>query len=558
MKKILKKIFLFCAIDCIVLITAVQAQTAIPSELYKDLAFKMPVIKLPVFPKTKVNIAEFGAVGDGVFDNTKAIADAIESISKKGGGTVIIPEGIWLTGPVVFKNNINLHLDEGALLLFSADKSKYPIISTSFEGLDTRRCQSPVSGRNLKNVAITGNGVIDGNGDAWRAVKKDKLTDSQWKQLVKSGGILNDKGNTWYPSESFKKGSENVIDQNVPNVNDEAGWQAIKDFLRPVMISFVSCKNVLLDGVTFQNSPAWNIHPLMCENVILTNLTVRNPWYSQNGDGLDLESCKNAVIYKCNFDVGDDAICIKSGKNEDGRKRGIPCENVIVSECIVYHGHGGFTVGSEMSGGVRNFDVSKCLFIGTDVGLRFKSTRGRGGVVENIYIRDINMLNIPYDAILFDLYYGGKSASETEGDDNSEAQNKIPPVTEETPAFKNIYIKDIVCNGALRAMYFNGLPEMNLKNINVANSTFATTGGVDIRESDEVKLNNVILNVSSGPAVKLYNVRNVSLNKVSSTKNEENILKVDGKTSSNIVLQNTGFKKENIQSSVGEGIILLK
>src|SRR5690606_35184650 len=183
----------------------------------------------------------------------------------------------------------------------------------------------------------------------------------------------------------------------------------VKDFLRPVMVSLVGCNKVLLDGPTFQNSPAWNLHPLMCSNVILRNLTVRNPWYSQNGDGVDLESCKNVLIYNNTFDVGDDAICFKSGKNEDGRKRGMATENVIVKNNVVYHGHGGFVIGSEMSGGVKNVHVSNCTFLGTDVGLRFKSTRGRGGVVENIYISDIDMTNIPTESIRFNMFYGGNA-----------------------------------------------------------------------------------------------------------------------------------------------------
>jgi len=549
---------LIVAIGYILLNQIAYSQTQIPDELYKNLAFKMQVVKAPKFQKKQFNILQYGAIGDGVFDNTKAIADAIDSASKNGGGTVVVPEGLWSTGPIVFKSNINLYVEKGALLLFSNDKSKYPIVETSFEGLETRRCQSPISGRNLENIAITGQGVIDGNGDAWRAVKKEKLTENQWKKLVESGGIVDEAKKTWYPSESFIKGQKDIIDQNVPNVTDEAGWLAIKDFLRPVMLSFINCKNVQLDGVTFQNSPAWCLHPLMCENVILSNLTVRNPWYSQNGDGLDLESCKNAVVYKCNFDVGDDAICIKSGKNEDGRKRGKPCENVIVNECVVYHGHGGFVVGSEMSGGVRNFDVSNCLFIGTDVGLRFKSTRGRGGVVENIYIRDINMINIPHEAVLFDLFYGGKSASESAGIDNSELQSKIVPVTVETPSFRNIYIKNITCNGALRAMFFNGLPELNLSNINVENSVFTTTLGAELNESDGVKLNNVVINIKSGPTVKLYNTKNVSLTKITSNQSQNIILKVDGKNSNNILLQNTGFSKENVQNSAGDGVVIFK
>jgi polygalacturonase len=558
MRATTKILFLIYAIDCIFFLGEMNAQTKIPLDLYKKAAFKMNPIKAPKFPANKVNITQFGAVGDGIFDNSKTIAEAIDAMSKKGGGTVLIPKGIWHTGPIVLKNNINLHLEYGALLLFSTDKSKYPIVKTSFEGLDTRRCQSPISGYNLENIAITGQGVIDGNGDAWRFVKKEKMTDRQWKKLVESGGVVDEKGTTWYPSEGFMKGRLKSVDQNVPVIINEEEWEEIRDYLRPVLLSFVKCKNVLLDGVTFQNSPAWNIHPLMCENVILSGLTVRNPWYSQNGDGLDLESCKNAVIYKCSFDVGDDAICIKSGKNEDGRRRGIPCENVIVSECVVYHAHGGFVVGSEMSGGVRNFDVSNCLFIGSDVGLRFKSTRGRGGVVENIHIRDINMINIPQEAILFDLYYGGKSASESEGDDLSDAQNKLVLVSIETPSFKDIYISNITCNGAKRAMYFNGLPEMNLQNINVSNSTFTTTSGADLRESNGVKLSNLVINVKSGPTVHLHNVKNAVLEKVTSAKTNGAILKASGKNSSNIEIKNSGFTKENMNSTVGDGVLIFK
>lgn len=221
------------------------------------------------------------------------------------------------------------------------------------------------------NIAITGNGTIDGNGDAWSTVKNQSLQPDR-KALLQKGGVLNDKKDIWYPSEKSRLGNERS-DMNVPRgLTTDKEWDEVKDFLRPVLLSFISCKNVLLQGVTFQNSPSWNLHPLMCENVTIENLTVRNPWYSQNGDGLDIESCKNTIVTGCSFDVGDDGICIKSGKDEDGRKRGIPCENVIVDNCVVYHGHGGFVVGSEMSGGVKNISVSNCQFLGTDVGLRFK------------------------------------------------------------------------------------------------------------------------------------------------------------------------------------------
>ena len=244
-------------------------------------------------------------------------------------------------------------------------------------------------------------------------MKYDKLNPRQWKEKISSGGVLSDDGKTWYPSESYKFGATSGADQNVSTwARTVEDFERMHDFLRPVMVSIHHCENVLLEDVTFQNSPCWNIHPAMCTNLIVNNITVRCPDYAQNSDGIDIESCRNVSVTNSRFDVGDDGICIKSGKDQAGRDRGIPCENILVDNCIVFHGHGGFVVGSEMSGGVRNVKVSNCVFSGTDVGLRFKSTRGRGGVVENIHIEDITMNNILQEPLLFDLFYGGKSASE--------------------------------------------------------------------------------------------------------------------------------------------------
>ncbi|MCL1942075.1 MAG: glycoside hydrolase family 28 protein [Candidatus Azobacteroides sp.] len=510
-----------------------QSTTA---DLYKNLPFKMDEIKKPVFPAYLVKITDFGAVGDGITLNTKAFAEVINTVSQKGGGTIIIPSGVWYTGPIVLKSNVNLQTEEGALIVFSSDFNDYPLVSTVFEGVDTKRCQSPISATGATNVAITGKGVFNGSGDAWRPVKKEKLTAGQWRNLVASGGVLNSSKNTWFPSESSLKGNKNA-DMNVPNAQTDEEWAAVKDFLRPVMLNLTACKNVLLEGVIFENSPCWNLHPFACENIILENLTVRNPWYAQNGDGLDLESCKNALIIGCNFDVGDDAICLKSGKDENGRKRGIPCENVVVKGCTVFHGHGGFVVGSEMSGGVRNVDVSDCQFIGTDVGLRFKSRRGRGGIVENIYINRINMINIPAEPLLFDLYYGGKSALEAMEDDDEDQQKDdkvIPPVTEETPSFKNIYIKDIACRGAGRAMFFNGLPEMNIQNIHIENATISAKKGAELHESTGVTLKNVHIVPASGPVILLNNVKNLTADNLTYPPGIQNPISIKGEFSKNI------------------------
>ncbi len=512
--------------------------------LYDNLPFEMPQIDVPQFPDRTINILDFGGVPDGITLNTDAFEKAMVALSEKGGGTLIVPKGVWFTGPIVFRSNINLHLEKSALILFSPDFDLYPLVETSFEGLDTRRCQSPISGRNLENIAITGEGSINGSGEAWRPLKKGKVAENHWKKVVNSGGIVKD--NIWYPSESSLKGQE-MSGMNVPDKElTEEEWLEVKDFLRPVMVSFIECKNVFLNGVLFENSPAWNVHPLMCENVILDGVFIRNPGYSQNGDGLDLESCLNSIVVNSKFDVGDDGICIKSGKDEDGRNRGIPTENVIVDNCKVFQGHGGFVVGSEMSGGVKNILVSNCQFLGTDVGLRFKSNRDRGGVVENIHISDIYMFNIATESFLFDLYYGGKSASESlEDGDVTPSDEIIFPVNEKTPQFKDIFVKNIVARNVRRAMYFNGLPEMNIDNINVENAFVTSEYGAELAESTNINFKNVTVIPQKGPAFLFTNVNNFKGEKLASDVNNRNeAVAIKGSKTSNITLD--GFDKSSV------------
>ena len=381
----------------------------------------------------------------------------------------------------------------------------------------------------MVNVAITGEGSINGSGHVWRPLKREKVTEKHWKSVVKSGGVLKNP-NYWFPSESSLKGDA-IANMNVPEgLKTDAEWMEVRDFLRPVMVSLVECKNVLLQGVLFENSPSWNVHPLMCENVIVDGVFIRNPGYSQNGDGIDLESCKNSLIINSTFDVGDDAICIKSGKDEDGRRRAMPTENLIVDNCKVFQGHGGFVVGSEMSGGVKNVMVRNCQFLGTDVGLRFKSTRGRGGVVENIYIDGIYMFDIATDSFLFDLYYGGKSASEAmEDGDKTPVDVIVPPVDEKTPAFRNIYVKNIVSRHANRAMFFNGLPEMNITNINVENGFFTSKYGAELSESSGIRFKNITVIPEVGPAIKINNLKNFDLKEFNCPPDLQEVVKASGK-----------------------------
>lgn len=462
---------------------------------------KQPVISLPTFKQDTVSIETFGALSDGHQLNTKNINNAIDDIHSRGGGVVLVPAGVWLSGPIVLKSNVNLHLAANALLLFTKDFAQYPLVKTSWEGIPQMRNQSPIWALNQQNIAITGKGIIDGNGDAWRMVKKAKMTETQWKKLLSSGGVLNEKEDVWYPSESSLKGASFKDPGLVDKGKDEQFYQEVKDYLRPNMILLEKCERILLEGVTFQNSPAWNIHPLMSHDITVRNINVRNPWYSQNGDGIDIESCQNVLLEHSTFDVGDDAICIKSGRNEAGRERAMPTQDLWVRNCTVYHAHGGFVVGSEMSGGAKNLYVDNCTFIGTDIGLRFKTTRGRGGIVENVYINNIYMKDIPGEAILFDMYYEAKDPIALTGEHREPPKVQSLPVTDATPQFRNFYINNVVCEGAAKALFIRGLPEMPIRNIELSKLNIKAEEGLDIQEATNIKLKDIELSTKNEKAL---------------------------------------------------------
>lgn len=527
------------------LFAAVQAAPSSSYEKYYDgLPFEMAKVETPVFPDYSVNIRDFGAVSDGVTLNTQAINRAIAHVHEKGGGRVVIPSGLWYTGPIQLLSNIDLHLEANALVVFTSDIDAYPIVATSFEGLSTYRCQSPLWALDADNIAITGKGCFDGAGQDWRPVKKGKLTAGQWKTLVaKEGSVLNEKKDIWYPSKESMEGAEACHDFNVPSgIDTKEQWEGIKCWLRPVLLNFTSCRKVLLQGVTFKNSPSWNVHPLMCTDLVVDDVTIINPWYAQNGDALDVESCKNVLIVNSTFDAGDDAICVKSGKDEVGRKRAIPCENVIVRDNKVLHGHGGFVVGSEMSGGVKNVFVSDCSFIGTDVGLRFKSTRGRGGVVEGIYINNIYMIDIPGEPLIFDLFYGNK------GKDDAEAP--VPPVTEETPVFKDIHISNVACKGAGRAMYFNGLVEMPIDGIHIEDVVITgAKKGIEINQAKNITIKNVRIDAGKSTAITLKNTSETILDNLQFPEQEAPVC--IGDNCRKIKIVNTGISKKELKISEG-------
>lgn len=499
----------------------------------------LPVIHRPVFKKDTFSIVRYGAVADGVTINTKAIDAAIEDCSRKGGGVVLVPPGLWATGPIVLRSGVNLHVDRAAILQFSSDKDLYPIVSGNWEGHPAARCQSPISGAGLENIAITGGGIIDGNGDAWRWIAKDRLTEGEWRQKVASGGVVTEDGRMWFPSEGSLKGYRSKEAGVLKPGMAADDFKDIRDFLRPNLLVLTNCRNVLLEGATFQNSPAWCLHTLLCEDLTVCDVHVRNPWYAANGDGIDVESCRGVLIEKSTFDAGDDGICVKSGRDEEGRKRGRPTENMIVRDDIVYRAHGGFVIGSEMSGGARNIFVYDCSFIGTDIGLRFKTVRGRGGVVEKIYVKNISMRNIVHQAVFLDMYYFAKAPAIADVY-YGKARVDIPPVTEATPQFRDIHISHIVCDGAEEGIFVRGLPEMNIKDIYLDNMVLKAKKGASIIDAQGIALKDIRLITSdTTPVIYVENSSNLHFDGIHYNAGAGLLFSINGDKCANIRVDNT-------------------
>lgn len=449
LKKQCRFAYLLCAIGCALLSVSCSDSEGLSSRNYsryfKALPFEMKPTEMPTIPDFTIE----ALASDSAF-----IQQAIDSASAMGGGTVIVPAGSWVSAPIELKSNVELRLSKGAIVSFSTDPAYYEVKESWYEGQKREKAVSPISATNAENIAITGEGIFDGNGEAWRPVKQMGVSPSLWRNFIRKGGFLSEDEKTWSPLENSQ--------------------------LRPVMVDLEGCKKVLLKGVTFRNSPAWCLHPVLCQNVIIDGVKMLNESYATNGDALDIESCCDVLVKDCLLDAGDDAICIKSGKDEEGRRRGVPTERVVIDGCTVYNGHGGFVIGSEMSGGVRNVIVSNCTFTGTDNGLRFKSCRGRGGVVENIWCNNIHMNSIRSKAILFDLYYFTKG------------EREIKPVDETTPSFHHIYMDGITCSSAGSVGIMQGLPEMPLHDVELSNVQIKGDTPFEAIDTADIRFRNVL------------------------------------------------------------------
>lgn len=478
--------------------------------LSMNLPFAMPKIPVPTFSDRVLPLTRYGAVADGVTLNTNSFAAAIEACAKAGGGTVSVPPGTWLTGPIRLLSNVRLHLERGALVQFSRRIEDFPLIP----GLDgkSRRyiITPPIHAFRATNIALTGEGVFDGAGEVWRYAKKDKLTARQWKELVSSGGIVTSDGKEWWPTRGAMEAEENLKSmartKTEPSRED---YVRMGEFLRPDLVRLEQCRSILIDGLTFENSPKFHIHPVQCENLIIRSTNVLTEWYAQNGDGIDLSACRNAFVYRTTVNVGDDGLCLKPGSISKDQAPGPACENIVFADCVVYHAHGGFVIGSESYGGARNIAVKNCQFIGTDVGIRCKSLRTRGGVIEKIWIDGIQMRSIGSEAILFDMYYGG-TAPDAEAEKSQDAR-RAEPVNDRTPQFRDFVIRDVVCNGAARAVVIAGLPEMPVRNIVMENVSIASTGGVTLTDAADITFTRCRIVPDKSPVFQVDNCRNVSI-----------------------------------------------
>jgi len=430
------------------------------------------------------NVLDYGAIADSSVKNTEAISMAIDAAVAVGGGTIYFPAGEYLTGPIHFKNNIRLYVDAGATLKFSDDFDDYlPMILSRWEGTTGMNLSPLIYGYQIENITIEGRGTLDGQGQAW------------WEFY----GKLRDENRKYGEVRTQSKWQKMHSELNKDTVIPDTWMWDNNNFLRPPFIQFYDCKNIQIKDVTIINSPFWTINPELCDNVTITGVTISSPPESYNTDGINPSSCTNVHISNCHISVGDDCITLKSGRDEDGRRIARPAENITITNCTMLNGHGGVVIGSEMSGDIRKVTISNCVFDSTDRGIRLKSMRGRGGVVEEIRISNIVMKNIQLEAIKLNMEY-------------HETPNE--PVSERTPRFQNIHISNVTANKVKQAGFLLGLDEMSIENVTFNNINIDAEKGFECINVNNLEFHNLTVNVTKGPVLKAENVNNLEIDGV--------------------------------------------
>lgn len=424
-------------------------------------------ISEPVFSDKVYSIVDFGAVPDSDSLSTKAINAAISECSSTGGGTVLIPAGTFKSGPIVLKSNVNLNLNEKAVLSFSTNPYDYlPVVYTRWEGIDCFNYSPLIYANGAENIAITGKGLLKGNASTenwwkWKGRKEYGWVDGEPSQLM-----------------PHARPQLDVLNKN--NVPADQRIMGEGFYLRPQFINLVNCKNILLSDFTMENSPFWIIHPLFSENIIIRGLTINS--LGTNNDGCDPESCKNVLIENCYFNTGDDCIAIKSGRNNDGLKSGRPSENIIVRNCMMENGHGGVVMGSEISGGIRNVYVENCKMDSPELdrAIRFKTNSNRGGVIENIYVRNVEIGEVKEAILRIESSYDIKN----EGTDTL------------FTVIRNIKLDSMKCESSKYALLVEGVKDVDcVYDIKISNSKFnGVKNGNKISWIRDIYLQNVRIN----------------------------------------------------------------
>lgn len=458
-------------IGIISLLLSVTLATANPIDF--DKAFKESAkiekqIKRTSFPKRTYLITDLGAQPDTPDEPChEAINRAILTCSLNGGGTVVVPKGTFHTGPITLKSNVNFHVEEGAVLKFSTDQSLYfPAVITRWEGLDCYNARPLIYAYGETNIAITGKGTIDGQGSNetwWPMCGAPRYG---WKE----GMVAQRNG-----------GRERLLMYGETSTPVYKRIMKPEDGMRPQLINLYSCNTVLIEDVTLLNSPFWVIHPLFCESLIVRGVHVFNR--GPNGDGCDPESCKNVLIENCTFDTGDDCIAIKSGRNQDGRKWNIPSENIIVRGCFMKNGHGGVVIGSEISGGYRNLFVENCRMDSPDLDrvIRIKTSTCRGGLIENVFVRNVTVGQCREAVLRINLQY-----------ENREKCNRGY-----APTVRNVHLKNVTCEKSKLGVLIIGLDDdKHVYNVSVEDSRFNNVkeGKNRISGAKDVTFKNLYIN----------------------------------------------------------------
>lgn len=424
------------------------------------------------------NVADKGADRTGKTKCTQVINGLIDKLATAGGGTVYFPAGTYLTGPIMLRSNITLNLDAGAVVKFSDDFDDYlPMVQSRWEDVRVKNFRSQIYAYQCENITITGRGHFEGQGQKWwdfmRTIPKQQK-ESKWQEI-------------------FAKENAELLAKN-PYI------KAKKNFLRPPMVTTYECKNVRIEGVSFSNPPFWTIMPAFTDNITIDGITIENPGESPNTDGIDPSSCRNVHITNCHITVGDDCIVIKSGRDEDGREAARPTENITISNCTMLRGHGGVVIGSEMSGGVKKITITNCVFEGTDRGIRIKTMRGRGGVIEDIVVSNIVMNNMINEGVLITLRY----------------QRTDPEaLSVRTPACNNVRISNIIVRGGQRPVAIYGLEEKEVEQISFSGMETITTKGILVENGSGISFHDMKMTIKEGSALEAKDSKNISWDMVS-------------------------------------------